>query len=108
VKPGRPPVRRGRRSEAWRFLARLAERLARWARAREFESLVRDNNRSRTSERGEVDLGAILILAACAILLVVCLVWRSQAEEACERKGGTYYCAYKSSCLCLAKGTVLP
>lgn len=43
-----------------------------------------------------------------AALWIAYLCYEHQVEgEACERRGGTYFCPYKSSCICLAKGMVL-
>ena len=50
----------------------------------------------------------ILVLVGSVALIVVGIYFGNQESNACEAKGGTYYCPYKSQCVCLAKGMVIP
>jgi hypothetical protein len=63
---------------------------------------------ARASQRGVSDFGVILILLGAAVLLVMLVVFQAREREVCEQKGGTFYCGYKSTCVCFARGTVLP
>jgi len=49
-----------------------------------------------------------VMVAGTFTLFVWLCVRQHEAGERCEARGGTWYCGYKSSCLCLAKGVVLP
>jgi hypothetical protein len=64
--------------------------------------------RKRASQRGEADLAIIFILVAAAIFVVIAALMNGVHGDECRARGGFWYCAYKSPCLCLAKGTVLP
>ena len=57
------------------------------------------------SESHSPTVAAIIVFVALAI--VYSIYWHSEQSTACERRGGVYFCPYKSSCLCLAKGVVL-
>jgi len=47
-------------------------------------------------------------VAAFVLLVISAIGSWIEGSAACERKGGTYFCAHSSSCICLAPGLVLP
>lgn len=51
-----------------------------------------------------------LALCFCGIVgaVVVYSISRSEIKDGCHSKGGIPLCPYKSSCVCLAKGAVIP
>jgi len=55
-----------------------------------------------------VKLGTLVILTIAALVLVAVLVLTFQEGDRCRVRGGTFYCGYKSTCVCFAPGTVLP
>lgn len=60
-------------------------------------------------QRDNGDLVVFIVLVFFgALLLIAMVVDRIHETDRCETKGGTYYCGYKSDCLCLAPGAVLP
>lgn len=71
-------------------------------------SVRRGSAAGRSTSRGNTDLGVLFILLAAALLAIAMVIAQLTEESRCEERGGVFYCAYKSSCLCLAKGTVLP
>ena len=62
----------------------------------------------RGGQRGEVQLGFVFFLALIALLCVAATFEMCEAGDRCRQRGGYFYCAYRSPCVCLAKGMVLP
>jgi hypothetical protein len=48
-----------------------------------------------------------VFVAVALVLVTAFAVSRCAWEDECRAKGGTPYCAYKSSCVCLKPGTVI-
>lgn len=61
--------------------------------------------------RRHVPLAITMVFMFLAGLACVYLIRQvTIARERCEAppRSGTYYCGYKSTCVCFARGTVLP
>ena len=63
---------------------------------------------TRRTQRGDVEMALVFAMAALVIAGVALICWTDEQGNDCRAKGGVYFCAYKSPCLCLAKGVVLP
>lgn len=51
----------------------------------------------------------VILLFLAGASCVYLIRQTAAAWERCEiKQGGTYYCGYKSTCVCFARGTVLP
>ena len=49
-----------------------------------------------------------LFFGVLALLSVSAVGAYLQGSAECERKGGAYFCAHGSTCICLAPGVVIP
>ena len=59
------------------------------------------------AEQSAGRVGCFVIAIGVALVFFLLSLDNCEKEEACEKRGGNWYCAYKSQCVCLAKGTVV-